>query len=62
MIRLGCVESTIFPTGEVSEKVLNILPESFKPYEEKGLNIIRNTEFKDMVERIEYKFIQGRDI
>ena len=40
LIRLGCIESDIFPQQEQALKLLNILPESFKPYEEKGLSII----------------------
>jgi hypothetical protein len=62
LIRLGCIDSDIFPKEEVSEKLLNILPESFKPYEEKGLNIIKSTEFMNKVIDIEYKFIQGRNL
>lgn len=62
LIRLGCIDSVIFPDSEKSEKVLNILPESFKPYEEKGLNIIRATEFKSRVADIEYIFIHGRSV
>ncbi|MCI5051230.1 MAG: hypothetical protein MRY57_02895 [Candidatus Pacebacteria bacterium] len=62
LIRLGCITSGIFPQNEVAEKVLNILPESFKPYEEKGLNIIRETKFSDRVTDIEYQFIKGREI
>lgn len=62
LVRLGCVESHIFPKSEVSEKLLNILPESFKPFEEKGLDIIRNTKFSKHVDKIEYQFIKGRQI
>lgn len=62
LIRLGCIESNIFPKKEQSKKLLNILPESFRPYEEKGLDIIRSTKFKDRVSDIDYKFIKGRSV
>ena len=37
LLRLGCIKDCIFPGSEVSNKILNILPESFKPFEEKGI-------------------------
>ncbi len=62
LIRLGCIDSKIFPKEETAKNLLNILPESFKPFEEKGLDIIRATQYSGMIDNIKYQFIKGREI
>ncbi len=62
LIRLGCIDSEIFPKQEQGKSLLNILPESFKPYEDKGLDIIKATKFASRVDDIKYHFISGRSL
>lgn len=62
LIRLGKLESTIFPKDLVAERLVNILPESFKPFEEKAIDIIRSTKYSDLVDKIDYKYFEGRKI
>ncbi len=62
LVRLGKIETPLFDKSFAAEKLVNILPESFKPFEEKALEIIRATKFADVVERIEYKYFEGRKI
>lgn len=62
LIRLGYIDCDIFPKKEISENLLNILPKSFEPYEEKGLDIIKSTQYKNVLGVIVYEFIEGRDI
>ena len=60
LLRLGKISSKIFPEGMQAKQLLNILPLSFKPFEDKGLEIIHATPYKDAVQAIEYKFLPGR--
>lgn len=60
LLRLGKIESGIFPAKLRSGGIYNILPESFKPFEDKGLEIIRSTKFADAADLIQYRFLQGR--
>lgn len=60
LLRLGHLSSDIFPENLVAERLINILPESFKPFEDKGLEIIKSTKFSNAPDRIEYKFFEGR--
>ena len=60
LLRLGYISSDIFDEKLVSHKVLNILPESFKPFEEKALEIIKSTKFAEAVDHIEYNYLYGR--
>lgn len=60
LLRLGKLESPLFPGELRSEGLVNILPESFKPFEDKGLDIIKSTPYRDSVSMIQYKFLQGR--
>lgn len=62
LLRLGCLDHELFKSELQAKKLLNILPTSFKPYEDKGLEIIDNTPYADMVSKIEYKFFEGRTI
>lgn len=60
LLRLGKLESPLFPSELRSESLVNILPESFKPFEDQGLEIIAATPFADCVDLISYKFLAGR--
>jgi hypothetical protein len=60
LVRLGHIPFTAFPGELVAKKLINILPESFKPFEDKGLEIIASTKFAEAVDKIEYKFFEGR--
>jgi hypothetical protein len=60
LLRLGRLEFQIFPRELRSDRIYNILPESFKPFEDKGIEIIKSTKFADAADLIQYKFLQGR--
>jgi len=60
LLRLGKLSSPIFPKELIADDLMNILPESFKPFEDKGLEIIASTPHRDAVSHIGYQFIQGR--
>lgn len=60
LLRLGKVKSDIFPENLTANKIINILPESFKPFEDKALEIIASTPHHESVHRIEYRFLPGR--
>ena len=60
LLRLGRIESQLFPSKLRSEGIYNILPESFKPFEDKGLEIIKATKFAYAANLIRYEFLQGR--
>ena len=59
LLRLGHIKSDQIELP-VADKLLNILPESFKPFEDKGLEIISATPYKNVISQIEYEFIRGR--
>ena len=60
LMRLGKIESALFPSYLISDELINILPESFKPFEDMGLEIIASTPYADVVTKIHYKFLPGR--
>jgi hypothetical protein len=60
LLRLGHLESVLFDKEFVAKKLINILPASFKPFEDKGLEIIKSTPFKDSVDSIEHQYFEGR--
>jgi len=60
LVRLGYLSSSIFPSDLSAQKLINILPESFKPFEDEGLKIIRSTEFAEAADKIDYRFFEGR--
>ncbi len=62
LLRLGHLKSDIFDVANQAKTLVNILPTSFKPYEAKGLNIIKNTPFFEAVNDIQYEFLDGRSI
>lgn len=60
LLRLGKLESPLFPVELQADELTNILPESFKPFEDKGLEIISATPHKACVDYVSYKFLSGR--
>ena len=62
LLRLGKIESPLFDENLIAKKLINILPKSFEPFEERALEIIKDTEFKDSVQDIENKYFDGRII
>lgn len=62
LLRLGYVSSPMFDKNLVAKKLVNILPESFKPFEDKALEIISATEFVSAKDQIENKYFEGREI
>ncbi len=62
LVRLGKIETSLFDKTFIAEKLINIIPESFKPFEEKALEILRSTKYADVVDRIDYKYFEGRKI
>ena len=62
LIRLGYINSPIFNDELVAKKVINILPLSFKPFEEKAIEIIKVTQFSDAIKQIQNQYFEGRSI
>ncbi len=60
LLRLGYIPSLLFPSELTSERLINILPTSFQPFEEKALEIIRATPFRDAADKIDYRYHEGR--
>lgn len=60
LVRLGRLSHPQFPEAEQAEKLINILPESFKPFEEKGFDIIRGTRHRGVLNSIENRYLAGR--
>lgn len=59
MLRLGYVESPLFPASETATKLINILPLSFKPFEDKAIEIMGAID-TSIPEKIDYRFFEGR--
>lgn len=60
LLRLGHTTHHVFDAALSSQKIINILPLSFKPFEDKALEIIKCTKYKDAVHAIENKYFEGR--
>ena len=57
---LSFIPKTIFDKKLGSEKLINILPTSFKPFEDKALEIIEATQFNEVVANIKNEYFEGR--
>lgn len=57
LLRLGHVSHPDFPEAQVSERIINILPEEFRKGEEVSMQIVRQTRFPEAADRIEYVFV-----
>lgn len=62
LVRLGNIKHPLFKDEIIAKEILNILPESFKPFEEKALEIIANTSFAGQERKIKYEYFKGRTI
>lgn len=62
LLRLGYVSSPIFDKALTANKLINILPQSFKPFEDKALGIIEATDFASAKDQIENRYFEGRKI
>jgi hypothetical protein len=62
LLRLGYIKSSIFNEESISDKLINILPMSFKPFEERAFEIIKSTQFSEAVAKIENKYFEGRSV
>jgi len=60
LLRLGYVENPIFDSRYKARRLLNILPKSLRPFEEAGWEIIKVTAFDEALDRIDYRWIEGR--
>ncbi len=60
LLRLGYVKNPLLNSDQIAKNILNILPESFKPFEKMGLEIIKATPHKDAISKIDYKWLEGR--
>lgn len=60
LLRLGHIYSPLFPERLSSKKLVNILPTSFKPFEDKALEIIEATPYRESVSKIEHRYFDGR--
>lgn len=62
LLRLGNIQHPIFDIEFSAKNLINILPESFKPFEEKAFDIIKSTQFHLSVSCIQNKYFIGRDL
>lgn len=62
LLRLGYIKNDLFGRDLVATRLINILPASFKPYEDKASEIIATTPFRDAVNQIENRYFEGRAI
>lgn len=62
LLRLGKIKSPLFPQNLVAGALINILPESFKPFEKRATQIIESAGYGNLVQYVGYKFMPGRII
>jgi hypothetical protein len=60
LLRLGVLKHPAFDSGIAASRLINVLPESFKPFEDDAMKILASTEHAELVDRIEYEFMEGR--
>lgn len=60
LLRLGFLEYSTFPKDLCAKELVNILPESFKPFEDKGLEIMSKTDFPESAKSVKHHYIEGR--
>jgi hypothetical protein len=60
LLRLGYITAPFFDKNQTAKKIINILPLSFKPFEDQAIEIIESTEFASTVKQIEWKYFEGR--
>lgn len=62
LIRLGKIPSVLIPKEDTASKLLNVLPESFKEFEDEGIRLIATTKYSKAAKDILNLYIQGRKI
>ncbi|HSX31830.1 MAG TPA: hypothetical protein VLF43_01085 [Candidatus Saccharimonadales bacterium] len=62
LLRLGKLHSPLFSRNLQAARLINILPESFKPFEDQGLEIIAATPCQDVLPAIEHRYLPGRSL
>ena len=60
LLRLGRLKSDLFDEKLVANKLVNILPESFRAFEDKAIEILDSTVHRDCTQKIENKYFKGR--
>ncbi len=60
LLRLGCISSPLFNAKHAAPELLNILPESFRSFEEKASAIISETRYANTVAHIHRHYFEGR--
>lgn len=58
--RFGKIENSIFNNDLISRRLINIIPLSFQPFEDKAFEIIKSTRFYNSVDSIENRYFEGR--
>jgi len=62
LLRLGVLTHDSFPNHLYAKRLLNILPESFRPYEDRAMDILFKSKHKDIIDRVEHHYFKGREI
>jgi hypothetical protein len=62
LLRLGKLRHSDFPESEYASSLVNILPESFRPFEEKAFEIIRATPYSELANKTDNRYLKGRSI
>lgn len=60
LLRLGYLSHPDFPPDNVSDRIINILPERFREGEEKSLALVRKSQFPEAADKVDYTFIPDR--
>lgn len=60
LVRLGILISPVFDARFTAKRLVNILPLSFKPFEDKALEMIASTDHRHLVDHIEHRYFDGR--
>lgn len=62
LIRLWSISTSLYAKEFIAESTLSILPESFKPFEDKWLRIIKNSIFQWESDKISVRYFEWRII
>lgn len=57
LLRLGYLEHPEFPKDYVGEKIINILPESWRTGEEESMAILARTQYSTAQDRVDYIYV-----
>ncbi len=60
LLRLGYLKYSPFNENLIAKKLISILPQSFKPFEDKGIEIMSKTDFSGSEKLIKHYYLQGR--